>query len=242
MVLLMVGSLRLFDAGLYYSSQAQQNALAVRIAQSTLSEIRIWARTPTGSGLQYDDWSTWSGYDQLHPEESGYRVRVRVADRELKSPSSQLEEAFPLAEQKLLAESCKLVEVRVSWKSDQREYTLTSLVAEPARPLPITIQVDPTSGSPPTLARDASADFRARALDAEGNEIKDVFFHWNVKPGQTHGGIVAQRAGREATFTHAVVIPNRPNLYTNGPANLEASTVYHGRPTKGESAPFTLNP
>lgn len=242
MVLLMIGSLRLFDAGLYYSSQAQQNALAVRIAQSTLSEIRIWARTPNGGGLAYDDWSPWSGYDQPHPEESGYRIRVRVADRELKSPSSQLEESFPLLEQKVLAESCKLVEIRVSWKSGEREFILTSLVADPPRPLPITVQVEPAAGSPPTLARDASADFRARAVDAKNNEIKDVFFHWNVKPGQTHGGIVAQRTGSSATFTHAVVIPNRPTLYTAGAANVEASTVYHGRPTRGESDPFTLNP
>lgn len=241
MVLLMLGSLRLFDAGLYYSSQAQQSVTAVRVAQNVLQEIRIWARTPTAGGLEWDDWSYWDGYDAMDATESGYRVRVSVVDRELKSPSAEMEESFPLGEQKILADSCKTVEILVSWSDDSKEYTLTSLVSEPARPLPITVEVTPV-GALAALNRDATADFRVRALDADGVVIDDLFFEWNVKPSTTNGGITQTRSGETSTFIHAVAVPNLPTLYTQGNCVVEASTIYHGRPAKGESDPFVLNP
>lgn len=240
LVLIILGALRLFDAGLYYSSLAQQNAVAVRIAQRTLDEIRVWAQTPTAGGLQYDDWGFWSGYNQQDPDEPGYRVTVQVADQELKSPSSRMEESYPLLEQKLLQSSCKRVEIRVSWRGGQREFVLHSLVAEPGRPLPITVEVSAVGGSP-NLNPEETADFVARALDAQGGVIEDVFFHWNVRPGPTNGAIEQSRTGQTARFVHAVRLPNLPTLYTRGDAVVEASTVYHGRPVRGESRPFQLN-
>lgn len=240
--MMLLGSLRLFDAGLFYSAQAQQQTTAVRVAQKVLREIRAWAREPAGAGLNFDDWSTWNGYDQPDPDHSGFRVRVNVADRELKSPCTEMENSYPLDQQKRLLSSYKTVEILVSWSNDQREFKLVSLVGDPARPLPISIDVKPESGGPPTLNRDDPATFLAAAVDAGGNPIPDVFFKWGVKPGETNGAIDPERHGQKATFVHQVRIANLPNLYTDGSAVIQANTVYHGRPAIGDSDPFTLLP
>jgi hypothetical protein len=135
-----------------------------------------------------------------------------------------------------------MVEITVSWNDDRQEYMLLSLLGEPERPTPLTLTVEPTSGSPPTLARDTTADFEVRAFDADGVEVNDCSFRWEVKPGDTNGALVVHRPTDTATFSHQILIPNMPNLYTAGPAVVQANVTYNGVVYEGESAPFTLLP
>lgn len=239
LAMVMLGVLRMVDYALFYSSQAQQKAVAVRVAQRTLNDIRIWAAVPASPGLNYDDWSSWNGHDQSDPIDSGYRVRVTVADQVLQSPCSELELARPVADRRVMSSSCKLVEILVSWAYDRKEYRLVSLVAEPARPLPATIAV---SGGGSSVAPDGTAAFTATAYDAGGVEIKDVFFDFSMKPGPGNGTLAPARTGANVTFTNRIDQPNQPPIYTVGPAVVEATTVYHGETMKGESGAFTLTP
>jgi hypothetical protein len=242
LLMLFLGALRMFDAGLFYSAKAQKKAAAVAVAQRVLSEMKVYARSHTGSGLGFDDWSSWDGLDQLDSEAPEFRVRVTVKDQILKSPSTQLENSYPIANQKLLSDSYKTVEIRISWSEDSQNYTLPALIGEPTRPLPITVSVAPTSGSSPTLAQDSSAAFEATAFDADGTEVKDCAFQWEVKPGDTNGRMEAQRPTNTSTFTHQIAVPNMPNLYTTGPAAVRAYVTYHGTIYEGKSTPFTLLP
>lgn len=216
---------------LQYARKVEKGSLAALIAQSRLNSLRAWAQQPQGSSFQYVNLASQAHGPQPDPDHPDFTVQVRVSDHSLESPSRGLEAAYP-GKQRVLANSCRQVQIDVGWTAlgAPGSLTVVSLIGEPARRFR---RVDPivVSGSiPGQLARDGAIDFTVKAYDEQGREIDDLFYAWGVSPINGNGTISEQsRDGRKAKFQNYARRRNQVNhFYTGGTCKAEVRATFGG--------------
>jgi len=171
-VFLLVGSM--FHRGMRYGALVDQRVTAVHLAEQQMARVRRAVE-------EHGDWVTPS---TDFPEHSEFKVEVTFDRVRLYSPSSMLEQAYPFATRRKISDSTRRVNVVVRWgKGKSKTYRLTSYLNQ--APLqwnskdPIIMKLD--RGESPIRPGEAIR-YTATGYDADGKEIKDLFFHWNVVP------------------------------------------------------------
>jgi hypothetical protein len=229
MVILVIAFLlvfSLFQASIRYSNRIETQAMASLIAEKKIEEVRDWAKLKTGTAYNYDtEWSPYSGIVKADTDYPEYQVKVEVRGFLLTSPCASFETAYP-GEEKKLYSSSKKVKVTVTCDPDHpdRQVSLTTLIREPRRTFSSMTVTPVVSTIPNPLPKDSTVDFMVTVKDANGNEIKDLFYRWYIEPYTNNGalepgnGTITYQARHEgrSTFANKVRLPNGTWGYTGG--------------------------
>lgn len=242
----------LFNTGLQYSTRVESRLLAVQIAERRMAEIR--------SAAQGHTWTSAS--EGPDPENPAFKVKVEPQTLTLFSPSTELEAAFPgngremrgAARQYAVtvtggrSSSFRLVSVVTEGSSAEATRTWT---VRPSYGVPAWIdnscRVEITGTIPSSVGPDDSVRLAARAFDANGDEIKDLFFHWEVEPdfgdsnpssGDIRGN---QRDGRTSIFRNRVRLRDGTRFPQNGSCLVMAYARYDGALVTGKTSPIRLH-
>lgn len=248
----------LIISALYFSSLRQQSqvdaaTLSTLVAEKALEDVRVWAQTPAN----FDTLETV--YNPYNAEDQGFQIAIEARPAvAIASPCSQLETAFAAAERRMMTQSYKPVQVRVSQGS--KSLVLDTLIGDPPReprdPLPVTVSPStPIPVPPASLARDANIFFTASLVDTAGQPIPDIFFTWSLAPVSGTGAFMppSPRDGRGQTFSHRMMMPDGTWSYAPGvddPPNpiqpstcrVTANCLYRGQEYTGDSAEVPLRP
>ena len=190
----------LFHASLRYSSKINEESMAALIAEKKIEEIRIWAYRFDKDLKIYNfqtDWTTYSPYVGLDPDDQKFRVSVKVKkggpyyDRQndessLYYPCTASE--INLDYQRKMTNSMARVQVTVSWDNNRKQFTTITCIAEPTRRL-ARVDVTNLSGSS-DVPSDGTRIYKARGFDQYNNELKDITFKWSVIPSTGNGEII----------------------------------------------------
>ncbi|MEW6278019.1 MAG: hypothetical protein AB1758_05305 [Candidatus Eremiobacterota bacterium] len=234
--------IRLFHSGFRHFQTTQRQAMATRLAEKVLDEVRAWAREPANfrSG-----WSTYRGVTRTDPDYSGLVARVDCdpAGRVVYSPCSSVE-ASMAPDSRQLDTSIVPVRVSVDWGGN-RPVTLMAYCPEPPRTA-ARVVVRRTGGPADPVPRDAMLDFTAELRDADDLPIMDVTFRWYVDPvapglGNATVDPSTSRDGRQGRIRHwcGDDLLGRP-IYRPGTIRVRARAVYRGAEIWGESEPILL--
>ena len=233
----------LFHSGLRHSNRVEQQQLAVLLGQRKIEEVRAWAQTVTASGYAFDDWTPYQGVTTTPADFPDYRVTTTASNQTVYSACSLVEKAYPNTPglQRKFTQSCKLLEVKVSW-GQSNQLLLNSLVASPPRQFralnPLVVTVGAYSAP---LARDAAVTLTAQAYDNFGNALSDITYSWDVGANQAYATLVQARDGSSATLTNAVNSTSQ-TFYTGGNVTVQARASLHGQIAVGTSATIELAP
>lgn len=224
----------LFQAGLRYTTRVEKRVVATQLAENRLGALREWARTQ-------NDWSGFpSGND---PDFPGYSISVSLQDQPLFAPGSELELAHP-AQPRRMSNTAKQAIIEVRWDSTGR-YVLSTLLTDRFRGWRVSNPIVVSGSVPPIVNPTNPVTFTAVGYDADGREIKDLFFDWYVEPvfpNATKGTIEPTRDGRSATFTNELQKPNGVKVATSGTCRVAARARYGGQERWGYSVEMQLSP
>lgn len=170
----------LFHTSLRDLTRVTHMHVASRLALSRLAEIRAWARKESNFR---DGWDSQTG--TFAGDEPGYQVIVRQEPVTLFSPCSRTEKVFGDRARKM-NQSCRKVEIRVTWGTPGQDYTLVSLVSEPPRKGGFQLRVRPDGVAEP-LEPDKRGKWVAQLRDGNDQVIPDVMFTYHVLPGWGKG-------------------------------------------------------
>ena len=211
---------RLFHTAMRYSSLIQAQQEKVRVAQNKLEEVRAWSRVhhqPIGA-TAFSDWTHWDNTSGFDPDYPAIQWKVKVDAISLASPCSLFEMAEnDVDRRRLMPSSCKQVTVTAFTGSEtpvigmgQRPVVLTTYIGQASQD-PTTVPCEViVSGSPVTLARNATASYSVLLrTQADRYEILDVFFRWAMDPtvGPAVGNFSGPRNGRQTTIINRIRIP-----------------------------------
>jgi len=233
----------LFHSGLRHSNRVEQQQLAVFLGQRKIEEVRAWAQTTTAGGYAFDNWTPYQGVTSTPVDFPDYRIGTTASNQTVYSGCSHLEKAYPNTPglQRKFTQSCKLLEVRVTW-GQANQLLLNTLVASPPRKFrtlnPLVVTVGAYS-SP--LARDAAVTLTAQAYDNFGNALSDVTYSWDVGTSRAYATLVQARDGSSATLSNAVTTSSQ-TFYTGGNVTVQARASLHGQIAAGTSATIQLAP
>lgn len=235
LLLAMLLTFQLFHVGMQYFRRVEERTVALTLADQRLEEVRNWSLTQ----------NNWSGPPNgQNPAYPGYQYQVILEDARLASPSLELDTNF--TQKRELTETAKKVTVRVSWPRGQVE-THSLLVDRGNRgwdsSQPIRINI--SGGVPAVVTASTSISMTAKAYDASGAELKDMFFTWYVEPQPPDGAlgtVTASRDGRSATFVNQAVQPDGSTGPSTGQCQVAVRAVYEGVEQWAYSPDFNLAP
>lgn len=234
----------LFHYALQYSTRVEQTALATTIARSRLADVRDWCRRKVSGGYNWDNPSGYPGLgpaaDAEHPE---FTVAVIFTNQTLYSPCTTFQSVQSNdALRRKLTSSCRRVEVRVSWTAAglASQVALFSLVADPTRSLASLVV---TGSAPGQVPADGTVPFTAQALDEDGRQIRDLFFHWNVHPRTGVGRVDAVSPDTvTCLFKNLSYRRDGTAQHTGGFCAVRARATYRGQVRSTTSSFLDLAP
>lgn len=203
--------LSLTQSGFVAQKRNQEIARANLVAQSVISDIRIWAEN-------IDNYkSSWSPYNRTftptgYPE---YKVTVRSAasGRAIESPCAELESQWATTDgqSRTMPNAIVPVEVKITWSDDSRDQlTVLTYVGEPRRD-PSTITFEVTGPSPSAVGVDQKARYEMSAKDTSGRGVDNLMFLWVPDPRYLVMTDTSLRSGRRIEVKRlAVKAPDPP--------------------------------
>jgi Tfp pilus assembly protein PilV len=242
-------SIRLFDAGLQHQATVERRALATKLAEKSMAQLRAWVRTsipPNSVSSSYNfDAASWApAVPATDPDYPGFTVAVRTTNLTLYSPCSEFEQPYTgLGTARDMTRSARSVKIAVTDPTNSRfSVELVSWVADPSRHLD-RVSMTNLSGSIPAefepavdLANPAPGswvEFEAKGHYADGGEVPDLMFDWYTVPLGGNGTVVPARDGRTARFINGVQMTNSsPPISTAGAVAFVVHGQYrgHGQP------------
>ncbi len=252
LVFAMLISTKLLDTGLRHLSKIDKQAMATKLAEKSMAELRVWVRTSTGESQYNFDKNSWaSGIPSEDPDFPGLRVSLVEAPEVLYSPCSEFEKPYiALGTERALNSSARRVKIVVEeYPPSDFKVELTSLIADPTRHL-AKVEMSLLSPSVPDpfepatdLANPAAnsfVEFEAKGYYSDGKVVPDLMFDWYTIPLGGTGTVIPSRDGRRAKFVNGVVVaPAGPTLSTAGSAALAVHGQYrgHGQPPQEWAPP-----
>lgn len=177
---------------------------ATQIAQSAVSEIRVWASDPDH---YLGNWSAYNNQTLPSPlPEYTVGVRCRPTGQALDSPCAALEAQWDGTSQgvRRMPRAVVPVEVTVAWGTRSTDaVTLFAYVGEPKRDL-TGHQVVFTGPVPNSVNMNQSATYTAEVRDAQGRPFENLLFRWSVDARYLTVG--SQRDGRRCVVARDQVV------------------------------------
>lgn len=220
----------LFNTGLQYSRKVEQRMAAVQFAEKRMAEVRLWAKGT-------DDWSGPPN-SPTDPQFTDFTVTTQLVTEALYSPCTRLEEAYPPDDMRAMPTMAKKVVLTVS-KPGIPDFTMAGVVTKGDAPWPATADIRLSPSTPTTLGPSDELLLTATAYDSAGNEVKDLFFHWEVEPDFTGGNPTTAeirlktRDGRQAIVRNRIRRRAGTWLPTNGDCLVVAFARYKGQYRRG---------
>jgi|GEM_PF-1429275 hypothetical protein len=214
---------RMFHLGISYSGNIGDEAMASVIAQKKLDEIRSWAYRKQSGAYNFvkGDWAIWDDKTFVDSEYSKFRIATLVEDRELKSPSSNVQPYHQMSC------SAKIVKVVVSWVSGAlpREFSVVSVIGEPVREGTICTAI---TSEIIELGPGESHIFTApQSVDANGDSVKDISYRWYIKTMTANGTLL--NYANKATLTNEVRLPDGTTTAMDGYCKVYCIARYAGK-------------
>lgn len=256
----MLVAIRLFDAGLQHQATVERRALATKLAEKSMAQLRVWARTsipPNAVSSSYNfDQASWApAVPTTDPDYPGFEVAVITSNLTLFSPCSEFEEPYTATgEARDMTRSARSVKIAVTDPSNPRfSVELVSWVTDPTRHLE-RVSMTLTSGTVPAEFEPAGSltspapnswvEYEAAGHFADGSVVPDLFFDWYTVPMGGNGTVVPARDGRSARFINGIILTKTdPPISTAGQCAFVVHGQYrgHGQPPQ-EWAAATPNP
>jgi hypothetical protein len=242
--------LELYCRSFRHLDKVEQTYQATSFARDTLEDIRVWAKDPVHFAQ-----TTWTPFasrsDSRYPD---FAIATQVAPAELTAACTAFEDGLDPdpTDRVTMPSSARVVTLRVSHRGAFL-FQLTSLIAEPERPLALVnpVQVVTTSPAPNPIAVDGEVEFQATLLDAAGNPVNDVEFTWSVLPGpglptpgiKPGNGMIVKvsRDGTRAFFKNRYERTDGTVDHTGGVCRVVASARYFAGFRRGRSADLVLS-
>lgn len=231
---------RLFHGGFQLARQVDARMTAVRLAEKRMDIIRRWAKTTK-------DWSgppssVTSLSDASFP---GYRVDVTLRDMTVLSPCRELEQAYDIANRRNLPTVAKQALIKIS-KPGTKDFTLSALVTKGEADWGDTadLRISPSTATITGSAQEV--EFRVNAYDEDGDEDRDVLFHWEVEPNFSTGNPSTAEVRLKTRDGRRVIMRNRVRrrsglwIAQNGACVLVAYARYRGSYRRGTTGVITL--
>lgn len=233
-------------------ARVEEVTQATIVGESVLDGIRNWAYYPDNYLTQ------WSIYDDKdHPWEGGYRVHTYVAptQRSPVSPCSALQIGYP---QREIADSSRVVRVKISWRNGAPADTLSlsSIINEPPRTVrainPVVVTRLPPLVDPVVV--NTTTRFKAELFDTSDRVIQGLSWDWRIISNWDAGTggmgsleeIPTQALRAEIDLLHHYYRgdPESPSppYKLPGSVMMRASCRYDGQNYALDSAPVTLGP
>lgn len=170
--------LSLTQSGFVAQKRNQEIAKANLVAQSVVSDIRLWARDINN---YQGNWATYNRtYSPTGFPEYEVTVRSLAAGRPIDSPCAELESQWaPTTRGKRTMPSAIVpVELKITW-SDKAEDSLTVLtyVGEPRRDT-VGMTFDIVGPSNSSVSMNQETDYSVSAKDANGRPFPNLMFLW----------------------------------------------------------------
>lgn len=170
--------LSLTQSGFVAQKRNQEIAKANLVAQSVISDIRMWAEDVNnykGTWAHYNGTVIPAGF----PE---YRVAVRAkaAGRPIDSPCAELESQWDPTprEKRTMPNAVVPVEVKVSWSDNPRDQlTVLTYVGEPHRDVSA-IRFTVGGPNPYAIGVGQEAMYTVSAQDGSGRGLDNIMFLW----------------------------------------------------------------
>lgn len=210
LVTAMIMTATLYHSALQATVRSEAQALAVNVAEKHLARLRTWARTRSGAGYNFDDWTSVNGVTAPDPDYPEFTVRTDVEPYQMASPCTRLDSDY--AETRRMDNSAMKVRVRVSWGANRR-HDLISVVADPPREWHPTSPLRLTQVGAPAdpLGRTQLSRLSVEGFDSDDRPVRDAFYSWYVTPHDGNGRVNYQsRDGKEGEFQHEVQIEVAP--------------------------------
>lgn len=215
----------LFRTALEGAKRARKVTVANVLANKRMEEIIYWA----GEGTNFTNWVAIDGVSGPDAQFPDFTVRSDTEAYLIYSPCSESETRFPADQRRTLAASARKIRVRVTWSptTDARnKVDLISVVGAPAQKL-ASVQIDGPDPSP--LAALSNATLTAGARDPGGQNITDLFYHWNLSPLTGYGSITPSRDGRQLILSNRVYNPDTGGWQTvSGNVSLDLKSTSMG--------------
>ncbi len=234
----------LVDTALRYYAQIEKRNQAASVADRKYEEIRDWARTNYVTG----NWNTFLGptTDPYYPD---MQVSVQSDWLAPLSPSTELEQEFAAANRVDVEDGVRRVQIQVDWSDaidSNRQLQVVYYISPPRRNLPLTVDVQPSGGVANPLPNGGTANFAARAYDADGDPVMGLTYAWEIIPVTPNPGsatIEPSRSGRAATLINHVYSEDSAILaLPTRNCKLRVYTRYCGQEYSGEYSGITLSP
>ena len=226
-------TLELYSRSLGHLGAIERNVQAANFANNVLSEVHQWAKNPENFLL--DDWAPFKSFkDSNFPD---LEARVTADLSATMSPSSAQESDRPPARQVRMEGSLKTVSINI-FRDGIYLFQVTAVLSEPKRKIDFAsaVVVTPMSSISGSLAADATHRFKAKFVDVNGDEVKDVKFSWSVQPDTGNASISEQsRDGVEGTLMNAYILRPNTRIYTGGTCRVSAAATYFGDDYEGLS-------
>ena len=218
---------QLMHSALQRGTVVEERLLGALCAQEKLEEIRTWASEPVNF---HGNWSTYDNVVTQNPDYPAIQTRTTLSEQPISTPSRLLENAYPVAKQRVLNNACKGVTVECWWgDGPQQRIELSSLVGAPADTFELSnpIEITPSSA---VLAKDATQSFSVRAFDSAGREIEGLIFSWFIVPKSGTGLLVSQsRDGRTAEIGNWLyALDGTSHTYAPGLCEFSVRAKYNG--------------
>lgn len=218
--------LSLTQSGFVAQKRNQEVARANLVAQSVISDIRLWAED-----LNHYSGS-WSDYNRTFVPvgfpEYKVTVRSRAAGRPIDSPCAELEsqwEATPRGK-RTMPRAVVPVEITITWSDDVRDQLVVlTYVGEPRR--------DPTAGvffeiegpSNVSLSMNQKTRYSVRAKDGAGRYFDNLMFLWVPDIRYLSVTENAARDGRSFEVVRDQIV-SPPDVPPPTPPNVSPVTCY----------------
>ncbi len=202
--------LSLTQSGFVAQKRNQEIAKANLVAQSVISDIRMWAEDINNYK------GTWGAYNTtITPvgfPEYQVTVRARAAGRPIDSPCAELESQWEPTprEKRTMRNAIVPVEVKVSWSDNPRDQlTVLTYVGEPRRDVS-RIRFNVVGPNPHAIGVGQEAMYSVSATDGSGRGLDNIMFLW--VPDIRYLGFTerARRDGREFEVTRFQSKPPDP--------------------------------
>jgi hypothetical protein len=232
-------TLDLYSRSLGYLSKSERNGRAASFADNVLSELRNWAGDI--ANFQQDPWVPFVTFTD--PDYPGFQANVTTKLSPAMSPCSDQERDRPSDRQVIMSTTLKVATVDISFEGEPL-FKVSALLSEPQRQVALTnsVVVEPVGSPPASLPPDATQRYKAKLLDAGGEEIKDVKFAWSVQPLTGNASISEQaRDGSWGDLTNVYIVPPGDRIYVGGQCQALASATYCGKRYQGRSAAIALS-
>lgn len=223
---------RLFHTGLQYSRRVDERIAGVQFAEKRMAEIRRWAKGTV-------DWSSPPS-TATDPQFPGYTASLSLRDETLFSPSTQLELAYPEDDRRAMRSIAKRAIVTIS-KPGLPPYVLSAVITRGDRGWPTTADVRISPSSATLDGPDEEVILTVEVYDEDGNEDKNLFFHWEIepdfsRPNQTTAEVrLLTRDGRKAVVRNRTRRRSGVWVATNGSCQAVAFVRYKGNHRRGST-------